>query len=206
MQRSTRVRGPESTCGVEKIHCNCVLYPSTLWLHLALNDCIAGWMMKRPEMYHYKSDHMAPQSCIRLEQKWHLLFVKRTGKDLLTFWRWGLYIWKEAINPTKLSRHFWEMLGLSMISLFFFFFVSPSQMHPGMVSVFYLDSWQFTPSALMRPIASELAADWAVTFSRAAGSSVSSDNRSGHTLTSRCFSYRSQIDSPICSLKSKGER
>lgn len=121
MQRSTRVRGPESTCGVEKIHCNCVLYPSTLWLHLALNDCIAGWMMKRPEMYHYKSDHMAPQSCIRLEQKWHLLFVKRTGKDLLTFWRWGLYIWKEAINPTKLSRHFWEMLGLSMISLFFFF-------------------------------------------------------------------------------------
>lgn len=66
-----------SPIGVSKINCNCVLFPSALWIHLLLNDGIAGWMMERPEIYNDKS-HQMPLSCMRFEQKGHILFVLLT--------------------------------------------------------------------------------------------------------------------------------
>lgn len=70
---------------------------------------------------------------------------------------------KTAVNPAKLSRLLGEMLALSMI---FLFHVNPSLTHPGILAVFYLDSWQCSPSPLMKPIISALCADWAVTSLR----------------------------------------
>lgn len=70
---------------------------------------------------------------------------------------------KIAVNPAKLSRLLGEILALSMISLFR---VSPSLTRPGILAVFYLDSWQCSPSPLMKAIISALSSDWAVTSLR----------------------------------------